>query len=121
MRDIPGNPVIQSKEINQPQGEIGRLDELDELFNALHGVGDVDVETKELVLGILGDIHHGGQTLSHLDTQQKKDLVIDILRIIAAALKNRPDTALTVLGRWLVEIQTAAAAVGSNHEEHEGT
>jgi hypothetical protein len=96
--------------IEQPQGELGRLDELDELFNALHGVGGVDAEMKELVLGIMHDLHHGGQVLSSLGTQQKKEMVVDILKIIKAALKNKPDTALTVLAEWLVELQTAAAA-----------
>jgi len=101
--------IDEAPETMEPAGELGRLDELDELFNALHGVGDVCFVMKELVLGIVHDIHNGGQTLSRLDTQHKKDMVVDILRIINAALKNRPDMAMSVLGQWLVDLQTAAA------------
>lgn len=88
---------------------------MDELFNSLHGVGDVDRELKELVLLIIDDIHDGGRYFSTIDKVEKKEMVVEITKIIAAAIRNRPAVAKAVLKRWMEEVQENIFAT----KEHE--
>lgn len=102
--------------VDQPQGELGRLDILDELFNALHGVGDVDRELKEMVLLIAyAEIHDGGRYFSTIDKVEKKQMLIEIIKVIYAAIRNRPAVAKAILKRWMTELESERQTV-INHE-----
>lgn len=95
--------------------ELGRLDILDELFNALHGVGDVDRELKEMVLLIVAEIHNGGHYFSTTDSIEKKEIIVEIIKVIYAALHNRPAVAEAVLQRWMMELEFGRQTV-THHE-----
>ena len=86
--------------------EIGRLDVMDELFNALHGVGDVDLEIKELVVLTVDDIQTGGGKAMTVKGDGQKQMLCEIYKTLAAALNNKPNTVKAVLERWLTELKT---------------
>jgi len=92
-----------TEEGREPARELGRLENLDELFNALHGVGDVDFDLKCTVLAIIYD-SKAGRPKSMPAAFYAELVVNETQRILSAAIRNKPDVARAVLDRWRHEV-----------------
>jgi hypothetical protein len=102
--------TIENRQSSEPLGE---LHITDQLYNALHGVGDIPLNYKIAVYVAVHD--HAYPEKKIVSRQEEADCDYragrdEIVRIVIACLASVKQIALPILDRWIAEVEAYYAA-----------
>jgi hypothetical protein len=96
---------VKSVSENEPLGSlwIG-----DQLYNALHGVGDISREHRIAVINIMHDYYHPDKKIVPPEAEANENFRVgrdEIIHIVRACLASVPQTAEPILTHWADQIK----------------
>lgn len=102
---------------------LGELHVGDQLYNALHGVGDITLKAKFAVFMVMHDFYYPAQRIASKQDTANPDYAggrDEIIKIVRACLDSVPKIVQPILERWIDEVKTDLAARTAQYEG-EGT
>ena len=93
----------KSKEDIEINKFFGKTNPMDDIYNALLGVGDIDLIGKYAVLGAIHDSFDESE--HQLISPRSKDFTRAIRKIVDDAGKAKPRVAMNIINKWLSEIE----------------
>ena len=120
-----------------PDEVLGELNVTDQLYNALHGVGDIPLNCKIAVYVAVHDHAYPEKRIAERQEEADADYRAgrdEIVHIVIACMASVKQIALPILDRWIAEVEAHYAAnvaraeqfmadhgvEESHHEKHEG-
>jgi len=98
--------VIEDCQSAEP---LGSLPFSDQLYNALHGIGDISHVAKTAVLMVMHDYYHPAEKIAteeHIESQQGYEIGRDeIIHVVNRCLESMPQSANAALSRWVNELK----------------